>query len=139
MYLLMLLPGLLVLLLATAFSRQPEVVFVSIVASAGLLGAAYSFRSLRVVDEGEALAVRFGPLPLLRKRFRYADIQSADPDRTSLVDGWGIHWVPGRGWTYNLWGFECVRLTLRGGRTVRIGTDDSEGLAQFLERKLRAS
>jgi hypothetical protein len=139
MYLLMLVPGLAVLLLAAAFSQQPEVVFVSLLSSAALVGAAYSFRSLRIVDEGDVLAIRFGPLPIFRKRIRYANIQTAEPDRTTLVDGWGIHWVPGRGWTYNLWGFECVRVTLKGARTFRIGTDDAEGLARFLNRKLGAS
>jgi hypothetical protein len=44
--------------------------------------------------------------------------------------------VPGRGWTYNLWGFDCVRLTFKNGRTVRVGTDDPIGLAAFLQPKL---
>jgi hypothetical protein len=135
MYLLILAPGLAVLLLAAVFSQQPDVVLVSLVASSALVATAYSFRSLRVADEGDVLAIRYGPLPVFRKRIRYADIQAAERDRSSVVDGWGIHWVPERGWTYNLWGFDCVRLTLAGGRTIRIGSDDPEGLVRFLHRK----
>ena len=56
------------------------------------------------------LALRFGPLPVLRKTFRYADITGVEIGRTSVIDGWGIHYMPGRGWTYNLWGFNCVKL-----------------------------
>ncbi|MFO0789197.1 MAG: hypothetical protein U0805_07050 [Pirellulales bacterium] len=104
-----------------------------------LTAIALSFRWLRVRDEGEYLALRYGPLPIFRKRFRYADIAEANIDRTSFADGWGIHWVPGRGWTYNLWGFDCVRLTLRNGRTARIGTDEPEELVAFLEARLDES
>jgi hypothetical protein len=93
------------------------------------------FMWLRIRDEGEYLALRYGPLPLIRKRFRFADITAVEPGRSSILDGWGIHWMPGRGWTYNLWGFRCVTLRL-GAKTVRIGTDDPEGLALFLRMKV---
>lgn len=92
------------------------------------------FGSLRVRDEGEWLALRYGLLPVFRKRICYADVTAVEPDRTRLIDGWGIHWVPGRGWTYNLWGFGCVKLTL-GKKIIRIGTDDVEGLTEFLVGK----
>jgi hypothetical protein len=89
------------------------------------------FGSLTVSDEGQWLAVRFGPLPLVGKSIRFADITGIEIGRTSFVDGWGVHYVPGRGWTYNIWGFSCVKLTL-GRKLIRIGTDDAEGLAKFL-------
>jgi len=57
-------------------------------------------------------------------------------DRTRFIDGWGIHWIPWRGWTYNLWGFRCVRLK-HLGRTIRIGTDDPEGLRDYLADRVR--
>ncbi|HYW81334.1 MAG TPA: hypothetical protein VE890_17250 [Thermoguttaceae bacterium] len=95
---------------------------------------AFSFQHLTVEDEGDRLAVRFGPLPLFCKRIAYGQIQRVEADRTTLVDGWGIHYVPGRGWTYNLWGFDCVKLTLNG-RMLRIGSDDVENLLVFLRSK----
>ena len=58
---------------------------------------AYAFRCLRVVDEGDVLTVRYGTLPVFYKHFRYADIVGAEQDRSSFIDGWGIHWVPWRG------------------------------------------
>jgi hypothetical protein len=36
--------------------------------------------------------------------------------------------------TYNLWGFDCVKLTL-GQKIVRVGTDDAENLAKFLRER----
>jgi hypothetical protein len=97
--------------------------------------AGMSFITLTVRDMGDVLDVRFGPIPLFGKSIRYADIQSVATDRTNLLDGWGVHWVPGRGTTYNIWGFECVRLSVRN-RTIRVGTDDAENLCEFIRSKL---
>ena len=54
--------------------------------------------------------------------------------RTSILDGWGMDYVPGHGWTYNVWGFGCVKLTL-GRKIIRVGTDDAEGLAKVIREK----
>ncbi len=136
---LLLLPNFLLLPVVFVLSRNPGGMLVILGVDAILIGAALSFRSLRVVDENQSLACRFGPLPFFSKRIAYADMISADRDRTALIDGWGIHWLPGRGWTYNLWGRDCVRLKLKSGQTVRIGTDDPTGLENFLRDRISHS
>jgi hypothetical protein len=93
------------------------------------------FGHLRVHDAGDALELRFGPLPLATKRVPYAGIRAAEPARSKWIDGWGVHWVPGRGWTWNLWGYDCVELDTFGG-TLRIGTDEPERLAAFLRERI---
>ncbi|MCO6044602.1 hypothetical protein NG895_11855 [Aeoliella sp. ICT_H6.2] len=95
----------------------------------------FCFQTLTTVDLGDRLELRFGPLPMFRKSIPYADIQTAEAGKSLWIDGWGIHWVPGRGWTYNLWGFDCAVLRV-DGRTVRIGTDDPEGLVTFLRERI---
>ena len=97
---------------------------------------ALSFGTLTVRDDGDSLAIRYGPLPLFRKRISYGSITSAEASRSTLIDGWGIHYIPGRGWTFNLWGWTCVRLRVNG-RTIRVGSDDAENLARFLGTKMR--
>ena len=92
------------------------------------------FGSLTIRDEGDWLALRFGPLPVLRKKIRYADITDVEVGRTKIIDGWGIHYIPGRGWTYNLWGFGCVKVTL-GQKLIQIGSDDAENLAMLIREK----
>ncbi len=94
------------------------------------------FRHLRVRDRGEALEVGFGPLPWFRRSVAYARLRAVTPERSTLLDGWGIHYSVGRGWIWNLWGFDCVALDLKDGGRVRIGTDDVEGLATFLQTRL---
>ncbi|MCG8583881.1 MAG: hypothetical protein MI757_04125 [Pirellulales bacterium] len=98
---------------------------------------ALSFQSLTIQDEGDFLGICFGPIPLAYKRIDYDEIDRVERGQTKWIDGWGIHWVPGRGWTYNIRGFDCVKLTM-GERTVRLGTDDPAGLLEMLERKVGA-
>lgn len=100
----------------------------------GLLSA--MFWNLTVSDGGDALIVRFGPLPLFGTRIDYSTITAVETGRSSFIDGWGIHWIPGRGWTFNLWGWDCVILH-QGRTTLRIGTDDPEGLATHIQSRLR--
>jgi hypothetical protein len=94
------------------------------------------FGSLTISDEGDCLAVRFGPLPLFSRRIPYADITAVEVSRTTILDGWGMHYLPFRGCTYNIWGFGCVKLML-GRKIVRLGTDEPEVLAAFVREKIR--
>jgi hypothetical protein len=117
-----------------ALHREP-IVAIALASAAVLFLCALVFGSLTVRDDGEWLALRFGPVPLLRKRIRYADITAVEPSRSSVIDGWGIHYIIGRGWTYNLWGFGCVKLMVRG-KTIRVGSDDVANLARFLQERI---
>lgn len=100
-----------------------------------MLLVAGSFHYLKVEDKADRLSVSFGPIPLFRRRVRYDDILSASVGRTTILDGWGIHKSLRGGWVWNLWGRDCVVLQLRNG-ILRIGTDDAEGLAHFLNQKI---
>lgn len=134
LWLILLLPAV-ILPVAAWFTRDELAVTILLLALASaFVLVAMMFGTLTIRDEGDALGVRFGPLPLLGTRIRYADITAVEPGRTSVIDGWGIHWVPGRGTTYNLWGFDCVRIQL-GTRRVNVGSDDVENLVAFLRRR----
>jgi hypothetical protein len=87
---------------------------------------------LTVCDAGEHLLVQFGPLPLFRLRIAYAEIESVERCRSSVLDGWGIHVSPSGGWTWNLWGRDAIDIHRRGKCKLRIGTDDPEELEKFL-------
>lgn len=105
----------------------------------GIVGCAvaFSIQTLTVADGGDHLSVRYGPLPLFGTSIPYRDIDSVEKSRSSLIDGLGIHYVPGRGWTLNLWGFECVKV-VRGNKVLRVGSDDSENLVRFIDSRLSA-
>lgn len=96
------------------------------------------FGQLRAVEAGDHLEVSFGPLPLFRRKVRYDAIRDVRRGRSAWIDGWGIHWLPGRGVIWNLWGRDCVELDLEGARRLRIGTDDVEGLFAHLRARAPA-
>ena len=105
----------------------------------GLLmaGLGTSFHYLAVEDCGDRLAIHFGPLPLFRRRVRYQDIRSVEMGRTTILEGWGIHFSPRGGWVWNIWGRDCVLLRLRKSK-LRLGTNDAERLLAFLKSRLAA-
>lgn len=94
-----------------------------------------AFHHLTVEDQGEVLAIRYGPIPLFRRTLRYADIEKVEVGRTTVLDGWGIHLSIRGGWVWNLWGRDCVVVHLKKG-VLRIGTDDAANLARFLDGKI---
>jgi hypothetical protein len=122
--------------LAVWFMRVALTPTIVLVAAAILMVIiAFCFRQLTVRDEGEHLAIRYGPLPIFRRRVPYSKIMAVEVGRSSLIDGWGIHYCPGRGTVYNLWGFWCAVVRL-DKKTIRIGTDDVEGLVAFIKTKV---
>ena len=96
-------------------------------------------RSLTVTDCGDQLQVTFGPLPCIRKSFAYSEIVEVKTAKSKLIDGFGAHYFPGRGWTFNIHGFACVELKLTSGRTIRIGSDDSEQLAELIGERMQSN
>lgn len=122
------------LILAGAILVVGKASVAATVACAALIMIALCFGRLTVADKGHAVSIRFGPLPVFGAHFDYSEIADVAPARSNFLDGWGIHWLPGRGRIYNVWGFDCVRMRVRD-KTVRIGTDDLDGLIHALKEK----
>ncbi len=101
-----------------------------------MLVLAASIHHQTVEDRGDVLAVRFGPVPLLRRTVPYADMGSVEIGRTLLLDGWGIHYSVRGGWVWNLWGRDCVVIHFKNGGTLRVGTDDADNLVAFLRSRI---
>ena len=127
-------------MLTAAFTIPEPVVQVSL-ASAGVAMAilSLSFRHLETRDEGDSLLVAFGPLPVFRRHVSYDNIESVTQSRSTLLDGWGIHLSPSGGWTWNLWGYDCVDIKMKKGSKLRLGTDDPTSLCEFLLRRANES
>ncbi|WP_417734057.1 hypothetical protein [Rosistilla oblonga] len=121
--------------LATWLTRgMPVLQWLFPVVGLAMLWLAASFHHLTVEDEGDRISIRFGPLPTFRRSVRYDEIVDARLDRTTVMDGWGIHFSPRGGWVWNLWGRQCVLIQMRRG-TLRVGSDDAERLAEFLQSR----
>ena len=130
--------GTAIALFVGAWSARDEYPIALILGGSGILTLilATAFHHLTVEDQGDRLAIRFGPLPLFRRTVRYADIEKVEVGRTLILDGWGIHLSVRGGWVWNVWGRDCVVFRFKKSGTLRAGTDDAENLARFLEGRL---
>jgi len=124
---------------AAWFTRDqpPQPILTLIFTSVGLviLVIAASFHHLTVEDEVDRLRIRFGPLPFFQRTILYEDMLSVEVDRTTIIEGWGIHLSPRGGWVWNIWGRDCIVLKLTKS-TLRVGTDDVENLAAFVKSRI---
>ncbi len=134
LYLLLLLSGL-GMNLGACFVPDRTIQIVFIASGIGLILLAGTFKHLAVRDNDDHLLIAFGPLPLFRRRIRFSQIERFEATRSSILDGWGIHLSLSGGWTWNLWGFDCVDVWYNNGRKIRIGTDDPEGLVECLKER----
>ncbi len=101
----------------------------------GILGSTVAaFRSLTVkVDESE-LSFYFGD-GLIRKSINLKEIISVQIIRTTILQGWGIHWL-GNGWIYNVYGLDAIELSHENGKRTIVGSDDCENLAKAVRDRL---
>lgn len=116
---------------AVASSGAPPVSWTGllIVFVVGLL-----FGSLTVEVDQRAVRFWFGP-GVFRKTIPLAEIAACQVVTNPWWYGWGIRLTP-HGRLYNVSGLRAVELQLRGGRTVRIGTDEPDKLCHRIEMGL---
>lgn len=88
---------------------------------------AWLFHSLTIEIGEDELHWHFGP-GLIRKSVPLSDIVSAEPVRTNVLEGWGIH-SSRYGLLYNVSGFDAVAVTLRSDKRFALGTDEPQKLA----------
>jgi hypothetical protein len=88
------------------------------------------FAALTVEIRDGLLKFHFG-LGLIRKKLKIAEIESCEIVRNPWYYGWGIH-ATGKGWVYNVSGFEAVEIFMSDGRRLRIGTDEPDLLRKAL-------
>jgi hypothetical protein len=87
-----------------------------------LLLVGWLFHSLTIEIDEEELRWWFGP-GFISNRVAVADISEATVVRTSIIEGWGIHYTR-YGWLYNVAGFDAVAIKLTSGKRYGLGTDE---------------
>lgn len=112
-----------------------EDVWVLLFVALGLATALVLFSSLTVQSDGEALLVRFG-LGLVKKKFMLSEIAGCRAVRNRWYYGWGVRLTP-HGWSFNVSGLDAVEIETKEGKRFRIGTDDPQGLTEFIDQQIR--
>jgi hypothetical protein len=121
-----------VLLLVLQLTGTPARVGVT-PALLGVLLILLLFVSLTVEIKDQRLTCSFGP-GLIRRSIALSDIRDVRAVRNPWVLGWGIRWMPGGYWLWNVSGLDAVELTLATGAKFRIGTDEPDALVQAIQR-----
>jgi len=98
-----------------------------------------SFRLVIDVDDNE---LRWAVYPFIKKSVSVREIASAVAcTYHPLLEygGWGIKWMPGRGWAYTIDGKRGLRLRLRSGKKIMLGSRQPDELAAAIERARAAA
>ena len=121
--------------LAGAVQAEPRAqLAVAAVAASELLVLAGLGRFVVQVD-GHTLRWHFGYLGWPHWQLPLADIRAVEVARSSWVEGWGIRRTK-EGMLYNARGSGAVRLTLKDGRRLRLGSDEPDRLAAVIAARL---
>lgn len=92
----------------------------------------------RLVTEvhSDRLVWHFGWLGRPRWQLRFEEIEHVELTRNGALEGLGIR-ITASGWLYNAHGLSALRLTLKNGRQLRLGTQQGQRLLQALEPRLQ--
>jgi hypothetical protein len=94
----------------------------------------FFFRDL-TVEVDSSVRFYFG-IGWFKKEFGLGSIVSAKITRNPWWYGWGIHYIFGVGWVYNIGGLDAVELVLTDGKRLRIGTDEPQVLQAEIMKRL---
>lgn len=93
--------------------------------------------SLTIRIDATHLSWSFGWLGWPAWKFALTDIQTGEVVRTRFIDGWGIK-SSAQGMLYNVHGYGAIRLTLRNGQTLRLGSQEPQRLLSYITPRLNA-
>lgn len=97
----------------------------------------FLFGTLTVEVSPEEFSFRFG-VGLIRKSIPISDIERCTVTTFPWYYGWGVRYTP-QGWLYCVSGLAAVKLMLKSGRVLQVGTDDAEGLCAAVTNATRTS
>ncbi len=96
-----------------------------------------SFATLTTLIDENYLRIKFG-YGIFQKKFLLREITSAQQVKNHWYYGWGIRlWLWPYKWIYNVSGFDAVEITMRNGKTYRIGTDVPKELEAAIKNTTR--
>ena len=95
------------------------------------------FGTLTVEIRDEKLSFWFG-IGLVRKSIPLSEIGDCSISSFPWYYGWGIRYTP-QGWLFNVSGFTAVRLMLKNGKRLQIGTDDADALCSVVTNAIRGT
>lgn len=132
----LLLPMPLIAIVLTAWFQDQNTAQRAVGLSVLILSAIPVFLGRFTVEVGQgAVEWRFGYLGRPRWTLPLSDIKFVEVTTSTWLEGWGIRFTR-QGMLYNASGTGAVRLVLRDGRQLRLGSDEPGRLAAFIAARL---
>lgn len=131
--------AIIIVLTGMLYETDNRLTSISLMACSGvLLMVTLLFHSLTVEVTKTHINLSFG-IGVIKRQFEIKEIEKVRPMKVSWYTGWGIRL--GKGYTlYNVSGFDAIELTFKNGRrTVRIGTEEPDELAQAINSRVVAN
>ena len=102
-----------------------------------LLGVGLLFWVMKLRVETQTDTLHISYFPFLNRSIPYSDIASAEVEDYSLFTyrGWGLRYSFVKGWAYTVSGKQGVRLELASGKSLFLGSQQPEALAQAINDK----
>lgn len=92
------------------------------------------FSSMTIEVDGVSINWHFGP-GLIRKSTPLSEVASCQTVKNPWWMGFGVHGF-GTGWIYNVSGLLGVEIKLKGGASIRLGSDEPNYLASAINEAL---
>ncbi|NJN66196.1 MAG: hypothetical protein HC884_05530 [Chloroflexaceae bacterium] len=124
--------GVAILVTGTTMFSSPHII--GVVVLVVLIVVAVLFASLTIEIRDGAVRAAFGP-GLIHKTVPLGDIERCETLRYPWYYGWGIRFTP-QGVLYNVSGLQAVKLVLKSGHAVLLGTDEPEKLCSAIRGAL---
>ena len=85
---------------------------------------------LKTTITKDGIVAKFALLPFCKRTIAWSEIQSVSVvtySPGSDYGGWGVRYsLAGKGWCYNVWGKEGIKIIYKNGKSFLIGTQQKE-------------
>lgn len=92
----------------------------------------FFLHELRTRIDDKGIHIHF--FPWIKRNYSWEDIAKTEFIRYGFVGGWGIRWGTNHGTVYNIRGKEGLKIWLKNGKTVVMGTSQPERLRESARR-----
>jgi len=99
----------------------------------------YGFYAMKLVTDVRENSLHVRLFPFIDRRIPYGEITGCEVRSYRAIaeyGGWGVRFVPGKGWAYNISGSGGVELELAQGRKVLVGSRRPEELAEAIRARM---